>query len=132
MNKPYWCDRTLIHNPYIFGVALSEAAFHKALRQMKMPRETWPDWIGSPQSDATLHHFENSDGRLCAIMCLREQEGKTGIQIAALIVHESVHLWQAVRENLGEGKPSSEFEAYSVQSIAQGFMDAYMRARGLG
>jgi hypothetical protein len=36
-----------------------------------------------------------------------------------------VHIWQAVRDIMGEKEPSSEFEAYSVQQISLELMWAY-------
>jgi hypothetical protein len=43
----------------------------------------------------------------------------------ALLVHESVHVWQEIRKRMGEKEPSCEFEAYSVQSIFLGLLSIY-------
>jgi hypothetical protein len=52
-------------------------------------------------------------------------EGITGLQVAALLVHEAVHVWQLFRESIGEHGPSKEFEAYSIQAISQRLMERY-------
>jgi hypothetical protein len=40
----------------------------------------------------------------------------------ALVVHEAVHIWQEIRAMMKEKEPSIEFEAYSIQRIAQDLM----------
>lgn len=130
MNKPQWCRRRLIENPFYMGVCLTEAAFHKALRGMKVPRGSWPAWVRTPQAHATAHIFEGLRGGNAALVCLRGWEGRDPIEVAGLLVHEGVHIWQQVREYIGESHPSIEFEAYSVQAIAQDLMQAFVDARG--
>lgn len=43
----------------------------------------------------------------------------------ALLVHECVHVWQEIKERMGEKEPSSEFEAYSIQLIFLGLLAIY-------
>lgn len=49
----------------------------------------------------------------------------TPIQIAALISHEAVHVMQSMREKMGESEPGWEWEAYTVQYVAQAPMVAW-------
>lgn len=49
-------------------------------------------------------------------------------EIYALLAHEAVHIWQAVREAMFEESPSSEFEAYSIQAIARDLFFEYEKA----
>ena len=51
--------------------------------------------------------------------------GCTSIQIAALLCHEAVHIKQEICLLWGEASPSLEFEAYTVQTIAQELMESY-------
>lgn len=46
-------------------------------------------------------------------------------QVHAMLLHEAVHVWQHIRERMGEDTPSSEFEAYSIQRIAQDLFVMY-------
>ena len=39
-----------------------------------------------------------------------------------LIIHESVHVWQEIKLLMNEKEPSSEFEAYSIQTISQSLL----------
>jgi hypothetical protein len=119
-----WLDRSLMQCSYYYGLCTDEAAFKRELRRMKVPADQWPNWISNEQSDATVHYLEN-DGRKAAIVCIRVDESRTGIEVAGLLVHEAVHIWQAHCDDIGEKSPASEQEAYAVQGIAQSLMQAY-------
>lgn len=64
------------------------------------------------------------DGKY-AVVQLGDTSEQSAIEIYGLLLHESVHIWQKVRERMGEKAPSSEFEAYSIQSIAQDLFYAF-------
>jgi len=89
-------------------------------------KREWPTFIKTPRADATTSYVHNRDGDLCAIVCLREREGITPIAIAALLVHEAVHIWQAHTAQFG-GDDAGEFEAYNIQTISQRLMYEYTR-----
>lgn len=55
----------------------------------------------------------------------------SSIDVAALLVHEAMHVWQAFCEHVGEKSPSDEFEAYSIQSIFHELMTAYANKTSL-
>lgn len=90
-----------------------------------MPRANWPRFICSETADGTTHLFECGNGAEAAIVCVGSVKGKTKEQIYALLVHEGVHVWQAIRRSLGENAPSSEFEAYAIQNIVQSLFEAW-------
>ena len=124
-----WLDRSLMECSYHYGLCTSEAEFKRELRRLKVPAEDWPRWIANDHSDATVHYLEN-DGRGAAIVCIRITPERTGLEIAGLLVHEAVHIWQAHCENIGEKEPAAEQEAYAIQSIAQSLMQAYAQSLG--
>ena len=120
-----WVCRSLVDSPYCIGLCLSEDKFQKELKRLKVSRETWPKWI-SDGAGATVHFFDKSnDNHCCAIICLDGKEKKTSNETVGLLIHEAVHVWQAVCDNIGEEKPSKEFEAYSIQYISQRLITAY-------
>ena len=41
------------------------------------------------------------------------------------LVHESVHIWQKLKKEMSEEKPSKEFEAYSIEYIFKDLMQMY-------
>ena len=117
-----WLTRELITGPYLC-LCVSEAEFLKAMRHCRITRDV-PQWV-SAGSNATTHTLETPDGGMAAIVCIQATDREAPIQVAALLVHEAVHVWQNWRESIGEHKPSSEFEAYGIQQIAQRLMQAY-------
>ena len=123
--KLRWCDRRLVINPYYLTLCTTERLFRKALRHLRIKKADRPEFIHN-RAHATTHFFETKDGGLCAIVCMRDTD-RTGIQKAALIVHEAVHIWQAAKRDLGERGPSDEFEAYAIQAISQELMTEYSR-----
>lgn len=59
------------------------------------------------------------------VVLLDKKANVTDSEKVALLVHESVHVWQEIRKRMGEKEPSCEFEAYSVQSIFLGLLTIY-------
>ena len=120
-----WLDRALVVLPHFYGLCLNEKDFRRELKSLKVPRANWPAFLASEHAHATAHFFQKGDGGLCAIITLADTSGRSTAQVHAMLVHEAVHLWQEARSILGEKSPSSEFEAYAVQSISQRLMEAY-------
>jgi hypothetical protein len=65
----------------------------------------------------------NAEGRSVSLVCIKP--GLKGAALAEISCHEAVHVWQEVREKIGEEKPSREFEAYCIGAIAA---EIFMRA----
>lgn len=60
-----------------------------------------------------------------AVVQLGDTSERKLIEIYGLLLHEAVHVWQKVKKLMGEKEPSSEFEAYSIQAIAQDLFKMY-------
>ncbi|HGH1366370.1 hypothetical protein ACT4U1_11445 [Acinetobacter baumannii] len=73
-------------------------------------------------ADAQVSTF--SDGAY-AIVQIGDTSEKDQIQVYGLLLHEAVHVWQIVKRRMGESEPSVEFEAYSIQAIAQDLFEMY-------
>ena len=128
--KHEWLERTLLAAPH-FTLCTTEKMFHEALEDLKIKPEKAPQWIGD-NADARTHRYDNEKGNRCCIVCIPHDLKRTGIQIAALLVHEAVHVWQDARDYYNERFPSSELEAYSIQAISQELMQEYARQTGVG
>lgn len=123
-----WLDRTLWSCTHHIGLCVDQKSFERELKRMKVPRDSWPPYVPEG-ANACTHFFTASDGDRAAIVCIDPQEGKTGIQTAALLVHEAVHIWQEHLEDTGEEEPGAESEAYAIQRISQTLMEAYAKVR---
>ena len=126
--KPTWLDRRVAApGPYL-TLAMSQDEFDAALRRFKMPLGT--PYLSSARADATAHFFDNQRGDSVAVVALGDTTGRSGVEIAGLLVHEAVHVWQEHCESIGETCPAREQAAYGVQSIAQELMAEYARRLG--
>lgn len=120
-----WCERTnAVPCPY-FGLALTESDYLKAMKRLKVTNP--PPWV-SANANATAHTL-TKDGDITVLVCLRPRKNITLEQTHSLLVHEAVHIWQEIRDHIGESKPSSEFEAYTVQWLSQQLFYAYRDLR---
>lgn len=119
-----WLDRSLVQSPLCYGICFTEADFHKECARLKLKPGEWPAFL-SADANATVHHFLTTDeADECCIVCIKKVKLPVH-QIAALLAHEAVHIWQLIKRNIGEDEPSDEFEAYAVQSITHNLIQAY-------
>lgn len=65
-----------------------------------------------------------------AIVQIGDTSEQTSVEIHGLLLHEAVHIWQRIHQRMGEKDPSTEFEAYSIQSIAQDLFVMYEESQG--
>src|SRR5512134_939745 len=96
-----WCDRAIFVSPVYFGLCTTEAQFREVLLKMSVPQLNWPKFITSDHYDATVHYFERQE-MVAAVVCIRIDKARNGIKVAALLVHEAVHIWQEIRQHVGE------------------------------
>ena len=121
-----WLDRSLLISPVYYGLCKTEKDFKKELKRLGINKKEWPEFIKNDQSDATFHHFDNtSTNNSCCIVCIRVTKDVSKIQVYSLLVHEAVHIWQEIRETIGERCPATEQEAYAIQAISQQLFTAY-------
>lgn len=125
--KVIWIGRDLVKNPLYLGVCKNEKAFIHEMKRVNIKKIDRPLFI-SKGVNATVHFFENGS-EVSAIVCLDEscKKGRSKSEIMGLIVHESVHVWQEIKSHINEDSPSSEFEAYSIQTISQRVFEAFYK-----
>lgn len=126
--KTRWLDRRIARpGPYL-ALCLSAEEFRAAIAHLKAPEVL--RWVNHG-ADATVHFFDNPDGKTVAVVCLSESRKKRKpVEIAGMLVHEAVHVWQQYCRDMGERNPGDEQEAYAVQSIAQELMAEFARRMG--
>lgn len=122
-----WIDRTLIESPFCIGLCQTEKQFYKELKRLNIPKEECPNWISEDErKDGCVWHFKESNGiGRCCIVCIKKNKNSTPDGIVGLLIHESVHIWQRFKHDINETNPSPEFEAYTIQRIAQNLISAY-------
>lgn len=123
--KTKWLDRRIARPARFLTLCLSEEEFNKTLKSIKITCGT--DWIKTPQAHATVHFLSDDDDRHYGVVCLASMGNRTPIEIAGLIIHESVHIFQEYCEFMGEHSPAMEQEAYGIQSISMALMAEYAR-----
>lgn len=123
-----WLSRDTVRAPHLL-LCLSEAEYKRAVRHCSVPE---PDkWLDQDRQVACVHTWDKG-GHLTCIVCLSpgslEQDP---VDVILTLVHEAVHVFQRLCDSIGEGSPSREFEAYSVERIAETLILEFRR-RWLG
>jgi hypothetical protein len=122
--KTKWLDRDTVRSPHL-ALCLTEAAFLAVAREIKDPHPG--QWLDEKKHLALLHTWEDK-GRVTCVICLHpDSRTADPIAVAATLVHESVHVFQRLCDSIGENEPSREFEAYSIERIAEQFMREFVR-----
>lgn len=122
--KVKWLDRRVAApGPYLCLV-LNQAECDAAMKACGQPSTPY---LSTLRADATTHLLCNAKGESVAIVALGDTSGRSGIEIAGLLVHEAVHVWQEHCANIGERRCGIEQEAYGIQGIAQELMAEYAR-----
>lgn len=127
MTKAYWL------NGNWFGVQVVYAPNERAWRHL-MKTYAWPDMADDPfpTADAHCSTFTNRNDHNEQISVITVNRAKaethTMPQVVAMLAHEAMHAWRHTREKIKETDPSSEFEAYAIQSIVQFLVCTYIEA----
>lgn len=125
--KTRWLDRRIARpGPYL-ALCLSEGEFRAAVAHLKAPQQ--PAWVSSG-AHATMHTFEHLSGKTACVVCLTDYEDRNPIEVAGLLIHEAVHVWQQYCYDMGERSPGAEQEAYGIQAIAQELLAEFARRIG--
>lgn len=72
-----------------------------------------------PGANATTNFLVDENGGNMEIVVYMPYADVDIFMQQGLVIHESVHIWQELKTLMGEKEPSVEFEAYSIQRIAQ-------------
>ena len=122
--KLNWLSRRIsAPGPYMC-LCLSENEYHAAIKHLRITRSN--PWINSPQAHATTHIME-CNNELTVIVCLNDYVERDPIEVAGLLIHEAVHVWQGWRDFYGEHRPAVEQEAYAIQASSQDLMAEFCR-----
>lgn len=126
--KPKWLDRRIAKPGPFLTLCLSAEEFEAAMAQMNV--RSAPDWV-NPGSHATAHRLVHESGDIAVVVCLSSWHDRDPVEVAGMLVHESVHVWQWYANEMGERNPGTEQEAYAIQAIAQELMAEFARRMGV-
>lgn len=122
--NPRWLNRRVAKpGPYL-TLVLSEQELAKVVKKLSC------DPLSFPTSGAVCHTLWNKDDEVTAVVAvsISAQNNTTAIEMAGLLIHEAVHVWQVyAAESINEKNPSSEQEAYAIQGISQELLAEYAR-----
>lgn len=115
-----WCDAYLFYSPVAFALSTDEQAFKKELKRLNCTQHS--PWL-LDNEQGKVHSFSTQEGSMALIVAVRPSSDKDDLLLT--LVHESVHVFQIIKEAIGEDKPSREFEAYSIESVFSALWQAY-------
>jgi hypothetical protein len=118
-----WLDRTVARAAPFVTLVRTEEDFLHAVRHCKVQQpEKWVHGEGC----AAVHCFEHATDGLCCIVAIHVTT-QTPIEIAAILVHEAVHVVQHYFTSISERYPAIEQQAYAIQYMSQTLMTEYLR-----
>ena len=118
-----WLDRRIAApGPYL-ALCLTDKKYRRAMKHCGIAH--LPPWLNDG-ADATTHTLMKPDGSVACVVCLRSTD-HSPVEVAGLLIHEAVHVWQEYCLRIGEKYPANEQMAYGIQSIAQELMAEYER-----
>lgn len=119
-----WLDRRIAApGPYL-ALCLSEKRYLKVMKHCGVSHPQ--PWLNEG-SNATMHALTKPNGDVTCVVCIHVEKNHSRIEIAGLLVHEAVHVWQEYALRIGERNPGSEQMAYGIQSVAQELLAEYER-----
>lgn len=108
--KPKWFKTPFDHLKYTLVRDLEQC------KKIKIDK----DLISMPPgANATTNFLADENGGNIEIVVYLPYADVDLLMQQGLVIHESVHIWQELKTLMGEKEPSIEFEAYSIQRIAQ-------------
>jgi hypothetical protein len=124
MKKYRWLNRRVAKQGPYLTLCLTEEEQRHALRGLTKSNVKFP----VTGALCTTMHNEKTD-ELCAVVSVSQhsQDMCNAIEMAGLLVHEAVHIWQQHSTDMGETNPGAEQEAYAIQAISQELLAEYAR-----
>jgi hypothetical protein len=116
--------------PVFIGFCPNIKAWRQLLKECELPQDD--DMY--LKNDAACTRIKGKDGEQIALVTISEKFDKRHRTephlIVSMLVHECVHVWQTVLNDIQEqGRPSEELEAYAMQAIFQQVYGAYLDTR---
>lgn len=123
INRMVWCDAGWF--PHCYGFCPDERTWDYLKTTSKRDLGAYPP-LNMKACCTLLQNYKDGNKRVAIVTVCTTNAADT----VDLLVHEATHVWQDIREAIGETHPSSEFEAYALQNISANLFSAYQKTRG--
>lgn len=121
MNDIVWLDRGW--QPVRIGFCPTKKAWKKEMKRINCDRE----YI---RNNAQCDMFKCPGAPTLILVTIdKSADTRNPIEVIGLLMHEAVHVWQRVCDEIGEEDPGWEMEAYAIQSITQDLIQAFEETR---
>lgn len=120
-----WLSRCLLVGPNLCMV-MSQREYEKALKERGIEYDG-AQWLPDGCKAMVVSILDNEHGELFCIVCVHPDAlNADGIDVAASMAHESVHVWQRVKRHTSYDDPDkcwgTESEAYAIENIFRNLM----------
>lgn len=125
-NPDRWLSTAAFFHPVYWALCVTEEDFEAECLHLNLKAREVPMALrGSTKAGATTHTFHNgADGTVACIIYMPDA-GRALNEVHALLVHEAMHVYQTILEEMGESSPGQEVEAYTVQHLCQALFDSW-------
>jgi len=119
-----YIDRTILYSPICIGLCLSEENYRAEMKRLKIDEPgLWP----VEDKATTWHYYQQGAVKECCIICMQGWGKYDEVEVYGLLIHEAVHIWRKILDNINETNPGTEIEAYGIQNIAQSLIETYRK-----
>lgn len=118
--------------PVFIGFCPNEKAWKREMKRIKRAGSDVSQ-CDYPTSDGHMMTFYPPNAPPVCIITIKDGAEKERClsAIVGIIVHECTHVWQEIRDFIGEAKPGAEQEAYAIQTLTMYVLAAFYQTRGL-
>lgn len=90
----------------------------------------WPQKTNAAGYTQWMRNDKTGEGVI--LVCVFPRAESDALDVIMTLVHEAVHVWQFLCEQIGENDPGIEMEAYGIENIARSLVGAYTSTQGKG
>lgn len=124
-NRVVWIDRGW--QPAAIGFVPGREAWDSLIKSHKIEKP-FPD--PGINCGTTTWLVNDVTGEAMILVTLNPSAERAAIDVILTLVHEAVHVWQFIADHMGEQSPGIETEAYAIQHISEGLINAYCATQG--
>jgi hypothetical protein len=124
-DRVVWLERGW--QPVAIGFCPSPAAWDREIKRLNGD-QPWPE--SANKGGYTLLGTNDKTGCSTILVCVGNGAERDALEVILTLLHEAVHVWQFVCQTIGEHHPGIEMEAYGIEGITRGLIEAYCATQG--